>query len=258
MDKPPQYLLVDIGNTRLKWVSASPTGPIQPAGEMATAEATSERVEALAREFSHHYVIVASVVPRLVGLFARFFPDRLHLVSSHSSGLGFRFDYPKPPEIGADRLAAAVAVYTDGQWPAIIVQCGTATAISVLNSEGKFCGGAIAPGLEAQLDSLIGVTAQLPRTDLHLPATVPARSTEEAVRAGVLLNFRGGVKEILQTLIDTLPPSSPPVIVLTGGNAGHLEGKLGRPCALRPLLVFEGLRIMGTTVFKPPLPYSEK
>jgi type III pantothenate kinase len=256
--KLSQYLLIDIGNSRMKWATAGVHDTIRPEGELATAEATSERIQEMAKEFSQHYAIIASVVPKLTPLFRNPFKRRLHLVTTSSPGLHLRFDYPKPCEIGADRLVAAVAVHEDGYWPVIVIQCGTATAFTVLDTEGRLCGGVIAPGLNAQLASLIGATAQLPDTDLRLPARFLARSTEEAVRAGVMLNFQGGAKEILRGLIRELPAAPPPRIVLTGGNAGYLTGSLDLPHTLRPLLVFEGLRMIGTWVFREPLLYIEE
>jgi type III pantothenate kinase len=130
----------------------------------------------------------------------------------------------------------------------IVVSCGTATAFSVLDAKGRFCGGAIAPGLQTQLASLLGATAQLPDTKLSPPRTALAKSTQEAIRAGVMLNFQGGINEILRQLSAALKTKRPRV-VLTGGYAEHLADSLDLPYALRPLLVFDGLRIIGNRVW---------
>jgi type III pantothenate kinase len=241
----PKFLLIDAGNTRLKWAVAGLRGKIVPEGDIATKDAAVARISVLARKYPDHRAVLASVIPKLVPLFRRAFAERLHVVNGRSPALDLRFDYPKPPELGADRLAAAVAVQEDGPGPVIVVQCGTATAFTVLDIEGRLCGGVIAPGLHTQLASLIGATAQLPDTDLRLPDRFLARSTEEAIRTGILLNFQGGAKEILRELIKELPASHPPRIVLTGGNARHLARSLDLPHTLRPLLVFEGLRMIG-------------
>jgi pantothenate kinase type III len=66
-----------------------------------------------------------------------------------------------------------------------------------------------------------------------------------------MLSFQGGVKEILAQLSDALPVRSKPHILLTGGNARHLVEHLEVPFKLRPLLVFEGLLIIGTRRFAP-------
>jgi type III pantothenate kinase len=154
-----------------------------------------------------------------------------------------RFHYPKPAEIGVDRLAAAVTAHEEGKWAVIVISCGTATAFTVLDAKGRLCGGVIAPGLQTQLAALLGATAQLPETTLRMPRSALARSTQDAIRAGVMLNFQGGVKEIIHRLSEALPGRGRPHILVTGGNASYLD--LDLPFTLRPLLVFEGLRMIG-------------
>jgi type III pantothenate kinase len=246
MRKPtPEFLLIDAGNTRLKWATTGTRGPVRVAGDMVTKNVTSAWITSLARKLPGHQVILASVVPKLVPTFRRAFSGRLVEVSASLPELGFHFHYPKPSEIGTDRLAAAVAIHARGCYPAIIVACGTATAFTVLDAKGRLCGGAIAPGLQTQLTALLGATAQLPKTSLEQPRRALGKSTQEAIRAGVMLNFQGGVKEIIRQLSNALPGRKKPHIILTGGNAHYLAGNLGLPFKLRPLLVLEGLHMIG-------------
>jgi len=244
------FLLIDLGNSRIKWATAEGEGPIELKGELPTSEVTTESIEALAREFSGYKVVLSSVVPKWTSYLQNSFHRRIHPITSDWSSAGLLFNYPKPGEIGADRLAAAACIRWEGICPAIIVQCGTATAFSVLDDEGRFCGGVIAPGPHAQLASLVGATAQLPMIEkLHEIRDALGTSTEEAIRIGVMLNYRGGVNEILRHLCRT---NKPPLtsIILTGGNAHLIKDSLEFPCTLRPLLVFEGLRIIGLRAFK--------
>jgi type III pantothenate kinase len=241
----PTFLLIDAGNSRLKWATAGSRGPVRVTSEIATKEATSAWIHALARKFPGQQLVLASVVPKLVPVFRRAFSKRIEVVTGDSRALGLAFDYPRPVEIGADRLAAAVAAHAQGAYPAIIVACGTATAFTVLDAKGRFCGGVIAPGLQTQLTALLGATAQLPATTLLQPRTDLAKSTRDAIRAGVMLNFQGGVKEILHRLSKALPGRRRPHILITGGNARYLTGNLGLPVKLRPLLVLEGLHMIG-------------
>ncbi len=241
------FLLVDAGNTRLKWTTAGIRGPFHPPGDVATDHVSAAWVRAFAQRFPRHQVVLASVVPKLVPLFRRAFAKRLHVVTGDSPTLGLLFDYPNPVELGADRLASAVAAAATSPFPVIVINCGTATAFTVLDAKGRLCGGAIAPGLRTQLSALIGATAQLPATDLKLPRRLPARSTWDAINAGVVMNHRGGVKEILQNLGAALPAK--PRVILTGGDAPGLIKHLGQSATLRPLLVFEGLRIIALRAF---------
>jgi len=246
----PEFLLIDVGNTRLKWATARPDAPVRVAGDVATKQATPAWVSSLAQKYRQQPTVLASVVPKSLPAFRRAFPRRLIEAAAELPEIGLHFLYPKPAEIGADRLAAAVAAHESKKWPVIVVQCGTATAFTVLDAKGRLCGGAIAPGLQAQLAALLGATAQLPATAMRMPKTALAKSTREAIRAGVVLNFQGGVKGIIEHLSAALPGPTKPHIILTGGNAGYLTGSIDLPHTLRPLLVFEGLRIIGNRIWK--------
>ena len=238
-------LLVDLGNTRVKWATARAQGAIRLEGDRPTAKISAAWIRGLAKKWPHHHLVLASVVPKWTSSFERAFRGRATIVSGSLHSLRNHFRYPKPAELGADRIAAAIAAHAAGLFPAIIVASGTATAFTVLDAKGRFCGGAIAPGLQAQLDALVGATAQLPATSLKMPRSALAKSTRDAIRAGVLLNFQGGVKEIVQRLDESFPRGAKPHVILTGGNAKLAANALSAPFTLRPLLVLEGLRIIG-------------
>jgi type III pantothenate kinase len=242
-------LLVDVGNTRLKWAEVSSRGALRLRGHVPTAQVTPRWIAAWAKQQAGRHVIVASVVPAISALLRRHL-KQADFVSGTMRGLPLAFDYPRPAELGADRLAAAIGAQAQAPGGAIIISCGTATAFSVLNKQGKFCGGLIAPGPEAQLRALIGTTAQLPATTLSPASRALGRSTQAAMRAGVLLQFQGGVREIVQRLRREVGAPTP--VIVTGGQARHLKGMrgLGR-VAFRPLLVFEGLRIIAASLPKP-------
>jgi len=242
-------LLIDVGNSRVKWATSDESTRFSPVADFPTSQLIEDSILKLAARFPGHQAVLSSVVPKFNPYFEEAFQNRLHSVNSTSSALGLLFKYPKPDEIGADRLTAAAAVRDEGAGPAIIVQCGTATAFSVLDSDGYFCGGAIAPGPQTQLAALVGATAQLPDIDLHPSPAILGTSTQEAIRLGVTLGYVGGMNEILRRLCKS---GAPPLttIYLTGGNANFLTDSMEFPFTLRPLLVFEGLRIIGLRAFK--------
>jgi type III pantothenate kinase len=243
--KPP--LLVDVGNTRLKWAAVTPRGAIRVQGSVATAEVTPRWLAAWAKKQAGRRVVVASVVPGISAALRRRFKDVL-FVSGTLPGLPLAFDYPRPAEVGADRIAAAIGA--KGRTAAIIVSCGTATAFSVVDKRGRFSGGTIALGPHALLRALVGATAQLPKTNLRPISRALARSTQEAIRAGILLGWQGAVREIVTRLLQEVGGAAR--IIITGGSAPLLDGLrgLGR-IELRPLLVFEGLRIIAETLSEP-------
>jgi type III pantothenate kinase len=239
------FLLVDLGNTRVKWATAGARGPRRLAGDFPTAGLSAAWIRALAKKHGAHHLVLTSVVPKWNSAFARAFRGRATIIDGALPALRNFFRYPRPAELGADRIAAAVAANAGGKFPAIIVACGTATAFTVLDAKGRLCGGAIAPGLDAQLAALIGATAQLPAPTLKMPRRALAKSTRDALRSGVLLNFQGGVKEIVARLTAELPRVPKPHLILTGGNATLAAAALNGRATLRPLLVLEGLHIMG-------------
>ena len=244
-----KLLLIDAGNTRTKWAIAEPHEKIRVGGELPTKNVTPARLEKLAARFPAHRVMLACVVPAALREFQRAFGPRLHVLTGTTHGVPLSPAYPNPKELGADRVAAALAANADRAWPAIIVSCGTAMAVTVLDARGRLCGGVIAPGLQSQLDALLGATALLPATSLRPPRRLPATSTKDAIRAGVLLSYQGAAREIVGRLQGSPPAKSGPRILLTGGDAGHLVAVFGRSAQVRPLLVFEGLRIMGERLF---------
>jgi type III pantothenate kinase len=240
----PRLLLVDVGNTRLKWAEAEPRGAIKPRGHIATAKATPRWAGAFAGKHKGRRIVVASVVPGVTRVLRRVFPNAL-FVNGALRGLPLAFDYPRPGEIGADRISAAIGAKARG--PAIIISCGTATAFSALDRRGRFCGGAIMGGATTQLAALLGATAQLPSTIIPANPRALGRSTRAAIQAGVALGYRGGVREIIFGLRKEL--GAPARVIVTGGEASRLRGLVGvGRIEFRPLLVFEGLRIMAATL----------
>jgi type III pantothenate kinase len=238
-------LLVDVGNTRVKWATVRSGGPMREGRGAATTALTAVWVRALAARHPRHHLVLASVVPKATPLFTRAFRHRATVLTGDLPMLRTLFRYPNPAELGADRIAAALAVQAGGRFPAIVVACGTAVAFTVLDAKGRLRGGAIAPGLGAQLSALVVGAAQLRAPTLRPPRSALATSTSDAIRAGVLGAFVGGVKEIVARLTEALGDGPPPRVVLTGGDAHLLAGELELAHELRPLLVLEGLLIMG-------------
>ncbi len=233
-------LLIDVGNTRLKWATVTARGTIRERGQAPTATIDARWTASFAKQHAGANVILASVVPTATHLLARAFPA-LTVVTGTLPGLPLAFAYPKPAEIGADRIAASIGAGTSA--PAIIISCGTATAFSVLDAKGRFCGGAILPGVQTQLQSLAVRTAQLPLARVTSSSPALGKTTQAAMRAGVLLGWQAGIVELVTRLRRETSPRARALI--TGGEARYLRGVRGLGRAeFRPLLVFEGLRII--------------
>ncbi|MGE3172959.1 MAG: type III pantothenate kinase [Planctomycetota bacterium] len=148
-------------------------------------------------------------------------------------------DYDTPETLGADRWLGALAAHRS-YGRAVVVDCGTATTVNLVEDDGAFRGGAIAPGLDAILAGMSRVTPNLPAADPDGAWAMPPRSSAQAVHAGAVLAFCGAVERLVA---DTLRVARGPcAVVLTGGRAEvYLRHGRLRP-RHEPDLVHQGLR----------------
>ncbi len=134
-------------------------------------------------------VIVSSVVPPLNSVIKKaiiflFNSEPLFVGPGIKSGIGIQCDAPS--SVGADIIAASVAVnYIYGS-PALIIDIGTATKMTVINKNGAFIGTSIIPGVIMGLSALSEETAQLPKISLEPPKAVIAKNTVDCMRSGVI------------------------------------------------------------------------
>jgi type III pantothenate kinase len=149
-----------------------------------------------------------------------------------------RLDYETPSTLGADRWLAALAAHRR-HGRALVVDCGSATTVNLIDSDGTFRGGAIAPGLRALQVGMQQVTPHLPAADPARAGPLPARSSVASVHAGVLLSFCGAIERMVADCLAAAP--GPATLLITGGQAEHYlrHGRLEFVHA--PDLVHEGL-----------------
>jgi type III pantothenate kinase len=110
---------------------------------------------------------------------------------THETVRGVALKYPNPGTLGPDRLANAIAARHHYGAPAIVVDFGTAVTFDVIDAEGNYVGGVIAPGLAAMTEYLHEKTALLPRITIREPRSPIGKSTEEAMRVGAVYGYRG-------------------------------------------------------------------
>jgi type III pantothenate kinase len=156
---------------------------------------------------------------------------------------GVGIDYPKPKTIGPDRLANAVAARHHFGAPVVVVDFGTAVTFDVVNGEGNYVGGIIAPGLAVMTEYLHTKTALLPNIKIREIDSVIGRSTEQAMLVGAVHGYRGLIRELLLELKHELQSERLPVVA-TGGYAKLIAAKLPEITAVDPLLTLEGLRLI--------------
>jgi type III pantothenate kinase len=151
-----------------------------------------------------------------------------------------RIDYDDPATLGADRWVGAYAAWRR-VGAAVVVDCGTALTVNLVDAGGAFVGGAIAPGLPPLQQAVRASTPRLPAIDPSWsPAPLPPRSTRDAVQIGLLHGFCGIVERLVADLTAAAGLREAPVL-LTGGSAGVYE-RYGRlPFVPAPELIHDGL-----------------
>src|SRR5580693_4870961 len=189
-------------------------------------------------------IAVASVVPRLrTGL--REMTDRwfgVHTVIVEpgvKTGMPILYDNPK--EVGADRIADAVAAFEKYGGPTIVVDFGTATTFEVVSAKGEYLGGVILPGIEISLEALFARAALLPRVELVEPASVLGKNTVQSVQSGVIYGFAAQVDGLTHRLEEEVGPCT---VVATGGLASLIAPYSSAIEHHRPWLTLEGLQII--------------
>jgi type III pantothenate kinase len=158
--------------------------------------------------------------------------------------LGVPLSYPKPEEIGQDRLANAAGAQAFCGTPAIVIDLGTAVTFDIVTRAHGYEGGIIAPGVGVMRRYLHEQTALLPLLDDSLELSgVIGRSTLEAMRIGTVIGFGGMIQALLDAVLTELARRGEPLpkVLATGGAAGLLEKTLRHPFTLVPDLTLRGL-----------------
>ena len=190
-------------------------------------------------------VAISCVVPALVDPFRQLCWRYLHLTPLEvGPGIrtGMRILYDSPREVGADRIANAIAAFARYGGPTIVVDFGTATTFSAVSADGDFLGGAIAPGIGISVDALAAHADQLRRVELTHPPAVIGRNTIAAMQSGIIYGFAGQVDGLVDRMRREL--GEPTTVVATGGFAELIAPAARSVAHVDPLLTLEGLRIL--------------
>ena len=243
-----KLLVVDVGNTSTA-VGLWSDGRVSQVRHVddATRFEKFERLDGVA------YV---SVVPKADKAHLRYFKERglrVHQVSYRdfsnvSNFSNLRIDYPHPETIGADRLADAAGAVARYGAPVLVMDFGTALTAAVITKDRVWRGGVIAPGFPLMRDYLFERTAKLPRMKLgNGRAPKIGRSTEEAMRFGALVGYRGMVREIVAELKRNFKCDFK--LVATGGFAKWVLRDLDLPFTIDPTLTLYGAGLICSKAF---------
>jgi type III pantothenate kinase len=144
---------------------------------------------------------LCSVVPPLtvvLGEVCTSFYGVTPLVVSAGVRTGLRIMYDNPRDVGADRIADAVAAIHLYGPPLVVVDLGTATVFDAISRDGEYLGGAIAPGLNLAADSLFFNTSQLRRVELVAPKSAVGHSTVTSMQSGLVFGYAGLVSTMVE------------------------------------------------------------
>jgi type III pantothenate kinase len=244
-------LLIDAGNTRLKWASAAGArlGRIQSAAwSQRNLRALAARVMSTGRHVDA--VLVCSVAGRrleraLRGAARAVNAPTPRFVASTRTAGGVRNAYTKPRHLGVDRWLALIgARQLYPRQSVCVVSFGTATTIDLLDATGRHRGGAIVPGPQLMVQALLRDTALIRRRAQRrgngLHSKLFARDTRAAIEGGAAHARLAVVRHALQQAEALL--GKPPRLVLTGGGAAGVAAALRSRA--HPTLVFLGLQLL--------------
>ncbi|MDA1089238.1 MAG: type III pantothenate kinase [Proteobacteria bacterium] len=166
--------------------------------------------------------IIASVVPAslptLKSLCRDFFGCPPLVIGEEGVALGLEVLVDRPQEVGADRLVNAVSAHQLYGGPLIVVDFGTATTFDIIDTDGNYIGGVIAPGVNLSLEALYRAAAQLPLIAIQRTDKVTGKNTIDAMQSGIYWGYVGLIEGLVKRLQDEHGTGLP--VIATGGLAG--------------------------------------
>ena len=190
-------------------------------------------------------IIIRSVVPKLTYEYI----NKLEKLTSITpfivdwQNCNLKLDVERPHEVGADRICNSFAAQKILSTPIVVVDFGSATTYDVIDANGAFIGGAIAPGIDISAHHLINKTALLKSTALQFPEKAVGRNTQTNLQSGIMFGGIDSVNGMLNR-IQTEMNWENLNIILTGGFSSLISPELEKPHHLLPHLTLDGMRFI--------------
>jgi type III pantothenate kinase len=196
-------------------------------------------------------VAVCSAVPAVLRELRAMVAARYGTAHAVIVGPGVRSGLPvltdNPREVGTDRVANAIGAIELFGSPCIVVDFGTATTFEVVNGQGQYVGGAIAPGVQVSLEALGAQGAQLRQVELAAPRAAIAKNTVEALQSGAVFGFAGQVDALVTRMCEELGLAAGQLEVVATGTAAEVVAEhCTTVTQYEPWLALEGLRVIFT------------
>ena len=243
-------LLIDLGNSRLKWAQHAPGLWRTDAALLDKGDFTFLLDSVWGKIAAPEKVVVCSVsTPARLNALEKWVQARWsvtpHIVRPQAEQLGVKNLYRNTQQLGADRWAALIGVRGLTASATCVVDAGTAVTVEALSARGEFLGGAVFPGLRLLRDSLVQGTAGIPATEGDASDCL-ARSTADGVAAGTLFGLAGAVERLIDEYRRTLGATMR--VFLTGGDAPALAARLRAAHTPVPDIVLKGLARIADTL----------
>lgn len=193
-------------------------------------------------------VIIATVVPRalhnLKVLSNKYFKAEPLVAGEGAAPWGITLDVPEPQTVGADRVINAIGAHAVHAGDLIVVDFGTATTFDVVDYNGAYKGGIIAPGINLSLDALVNAAAKLPRIAIEAPNghSVIGRTTEDQMHIGVFWGYVALMEGLVARMRAEI--GRPTRVIATGGLSVLFDAHTEIFDAIEPDLTINGLAIL--------------
>jgi len=244
----PKYLLIDAGNSRIKWTVSSNSELYASRSFVFPKSFPSDEGSPLLKALGTvDQVMLASVadVARerlLIDHLQAALTVPLRVIKVQAQAFNISVCYQKPERLGVDRWAAMIAARSLCTGVICVFDCGTATTMDVVDVDEQHLGGLILPGQQLMSNSLIDGTAGIYADDSSIADGIYACDTFSAVMAGGLQATLGFIERMLREVPKTV--GSAPTFFLCGGHADKLRTLLPNDIRYEPDLVLRGLNII--------------
>jgi len=258
MAETPALLAVDIGNTCMVfglYRDNTLAGHWQLSSESnITSDELALKLHGLTgcKKDAIQGILAASVVPHLDGALteacSKVFGTVPAFVGDSNVKTGMAVDYKNPHEVGADRIANAVAAREQFGSPVIVMDCGTATTFDIVSPQGHYAGGLILPGVELALAALCRRAARLPEISFGKTETLIGRDTVGSMQAGSYWGAVEALNGIIHRIHALTSYENAPVIA-TGGHIEPMLEDISGITEYRSRLTLEGLLLLAKRHF---------
>lgn len=193
-------------------------------------------------------VIIGTVVPRalhnLQVLASKYFGLEALVAGQGKAGWGIRLDVDEPHNVGADRALNAIAAHALQAGDLVVIDFGTATTFDVVDYDGAYKGGIIAPGINLSLDALVAAAAKLPRIAIEAPADqiVIGRTTNAQMLSGIYWGYVAMIEGLLERVKAEV--GRPVTTIATGGLATLFQRHTPVFDRIEPDLTIQGLALL--------------